>query len=58
MKNRQASRGLISISSLDEPLVHCGGAGGVGGVFEAGDELGQSVVGFLLGLICVLEIIT
>ena len=38
------------VPSLDEPLVHGGGAGGgIGGVFQAGDELGQLVADLLLG---------
>ena len=39
MGYRQAGGGLVGIPPLDEPLVHCGGAGGVGG--EAGDERRQ-----------------
>ena len=46
----QAGENLVSVPPLDEPLVHGGGAGGgMGGVFEAGDELGQLVAGLLLG---------
>lgn len=42
------------VPSLDKPLVHGGGAGGgVGGILEAGDELGQLVTGLLLGLACI-----
>ena len=38
----QAGGGLVGVPPLDEPLVHGGGAdSGVGGVFEAADELGR-----------------
>ena len=38
----QAGGDLVGVPLLDVPLVHGGGAaGGIGGVFETGDELGQ-----------------
>lgn len=46
----QAGGNLVGVPPLDVPLVHGGGAGGgVGDVFQAGDELGQFVAGLLLG---------
>ena len=47
----QAGENLVGVPPLDEPLVHGGGAGGgIGGVFEAGDESGQFIADLLLGL--------
>ena len=46
----QAGGGLVGVPPLDEPLVYGSGAsGGVGGVFEAGDEFDPLVTGLLLG---------
>ena len=45
-------RELVGIPLLNKPLVHGGGAaGGIGGVFEAGDELGQLVADLLPGCV-------
>ena len=59
MENYPSRGSLVAIPPLDEPLVQSGGTGGgIGGVFQAGDELGQLVTDLLLGFACVLEIIT